>query len=400
VQVKSPGERLTILVSGMIAADPYQGGATWAVLQYLLGFRRLGHRVLLIEPVHASSLQPSGAPLSESINARYFRQVMKSFGLEEVSALLDVETGQTMGAPYDRLREWTRHTDLHLNISGMLTDPALVEPIPLRVYLDLDPAFVQLWHATQGIDMRFAGHHRFVTVGLNIGTSRCDVPTCGLDWIPTLQPIVLDCWPVADRIVHDAFTTVGNWRGYGSIDHDGVFYGQKAHSVRRFIDLPQRARESFVLAMNIHPGDERDREALIQNGWRLVDPVTVAGRPERYRRFIQGSRGEIGFAKSGYIVSNCGWFSDRSIAYLASGKPVIAQETGFSEHLSAGTGLLAFQTSEDLLNALEQVRGDYKRHSRAARALAESHFNSDTVLTGLLEKIGSSSVATPSFVPC
>jgi hypothetical protein len=270
----------------------------------------------------------------------------------------------------------------------MLTDQELIGRIPVRVYLDLDPAFVQLWHAVQGIDMRFAGHTHFVTVGLALGQSGCSVPTCGLPWLTTLQPVVLGHWPVAEGVTHDALTTVGNWRGYGSVEHEGVFYGQKAHSLRPLLALPTRTREKFLLALAIHPGEAKDLEALAGNGWGLIDPARVAGTPGEYRNFLQTSKAEFGIAKGGYVASRCGWFSDRSACYLASGRPVLAQQTGFDRHLPTGEGLFAFATIDDVLAALESLNSDYRRHARAARAIAEDYFDSDRVLSRLLEMVG------------
>jgi hypothetical protein len=393
--------KLTILLSGMIAADPHQGGATWAVLQYLLGLRRLGHEVCFIEQVPAASVRSTtlsansvadvaGLPHSrfpESVNAEYFRRTCAAFRLEQ-AALLLAGTRQTVGLPYAELARVAARADLLLNISGMLSDSELIGRIPIRVYLDLDPAFIQLWHAVQGIDMHFADHTHFVTIGQAIGQPACPVPTCNLSWITTLQPVVLEHWPVCEEISHDAFTTVGNWRGYGSIEYQGVFYGQKAHSLRRFIDLPMRTCVKFMPALAIHPGEVKDLEALRANGWLLLDPAQVADTPQHYQQFIQGSRAEFGIAKGGYVASRCGWFSDRSICYLASGRPVLAQDTGFSDYLPTGVGLFAFQTLDDVLTGIEELKRDYGRQARAARALAEDYFDSDCVLNRLLERIG------------
>ena len=379
---------LTILLSGMVAAVPQQGGATWAVLQYLLGFKRLGHEVYFVEPLQEAVLRPRGAPLVHSSNAAYFRQVMRDFGLEQNSALLLTGTQQTVGLRYAQLVQAAHCADVLVNISGMLNDGALTGPIPVRVYLDLDPAFTQLWHAAEGINMRFASHSHFVTIGQAIGLPDCPVPTCGLSWITTPQPIVLAYWPVAERITCNALTTVGNWRGYGSIEHEGVFYGQKAHALRQFIDLPTLTAEQFLLALAIHPDEVKDLAALASNGWRLVDPSQVAHTPVSYQQFIQGSKAEFGIAKSGYVAARCGWFSDRSICYLASGRPVIAQETGFSRFLPSGEGLFAFVTSDDVLASIEALERDYPLHARAARSIAKEHFDSDKVLTRLLQRIG------------
>lgn len=380
--------KLTILLSGMIAADPHQGGATWAVLQYLLGLVRLGHDVYLVEPIRPDALRPAGALLHQSTNAAYFRQILADFGREGKAALLLQGTRQTVGLPYDELRSLVRRADLLINISGMLTEEELIGRVPVRVYLDLDPAFVQLWHTVQGIDMRFAGHTHFVTVGTQLGRPDCPVSSCGLTWLPTLQPVVLEHWPVAGSTVYDGLTTVANWRGYGSIEHEGFFYGQKAHSWRPLIELPRQLRKRFLPALAIDAGEVRDLESLRANGWHLLDPSAVASTPQRYQQFVQGSWAEFGIAKSGYVVSRSGWFSDRSICYLASGRPVVAQETGFSNFLPTGTGLFAFRTIDDVVAAVEELDRDYDRHRRAARALAEDFFDSDRVLNRLLQSIG------------
>jgi hypothetical protein len=209
-----------------------------------------------------------------------------------------------------------------------------------------------------------------------------------LTWLKTLQPIVLEHWQTAAQVGYDAFTTVGNWRGYGSIQHEGVHFGQKAHSLRQFLDLPALTHESFVLALSIHPDETKDLAALARNGWQLIDPTRVAGSPGAYRNFIQASKAEFGIAKSGYVASHCGWFSDRSACYLASGRPVIAQDTGFSRYLPTGEGLFAFTTSEEVVQAAEEVRTDYNKHASQARSLAEEYFDSAKVLPKLLQHIG------------
>jgi hypothetical protein len=378
----------TILLSGMIAGVPHQGGATWAILQYLLGFKRLGYNVHFVEPVEEAALRPAGVPLARSDNAAYFRRVMAEFGMGESSTLLLAGTQRTVGIPYERLREIARRADVLVNISGLLTDEALTEDIPLRTYLDLDPAFTQLWHVAEGIDMRFAAHNRFVTVGQAIGDPDCEVPTCGLKWVTTPQPVVLECWPAGHITTHDALTTVANWRGYGSIEHKGVFYGQKAHSWRQFFSLPALSEERFAPALAIHPEESKDLAALRANGWRLLDPERVAQTPASYQCFVRGSKAEFGIAKSGYVASRCGWFSDRSVCYLASGRPVIAQETGFSRFLPVGAGLFAFDTIDEVLASIEALNGDYDCHARAARAVAEEYFDSDRVLVRLLNVLG------------
>ena len=380
--------KLTILFSGMIAADPYQGGATWAVLQYLLGLRKLGHEIYFIEPLPEKSFDSEGEQLDHSINAAYFRQVMTEFSLEQNSALLIESNKQTVGLSYEKLKHLSSHADLLINVSGMLRDEELISNIPLRVYLDLDPAFNQIWHFVYGIDMRFAAHNRFVTVGKSVGQENCRVPTCGIEWTKTFQPVVLDYWTADSGIIYDGLTTIANWRGYGSVEFEGVFYGQKAHSLRPLMNLPTLTDEKFMPALTIHPDESKDLAALKENNWRLLDPLELTATPASYRHFVQGSKAEFGIAKSGYVASRCGWFSDRSACYLASGRPVIAQETGFSDFLPTGKGLFAFKTAEDVIESINAINADYHSQSRAARSLAEELFDSDKVLTKLLREVG------------
>jgi len=378
---------LRIVVGGMIGAVPGQGGATWAVLQYLLGFARLGHEVYFVEALDGEDLQPAGAAVDQSVNARYCQLVMREHGLDHSWALVRRGTRETSGLSYPSLARIGREASVLIDISGTLADEELFSQVPIRVYLDVDPAFTQLWDA-QGINMRLIGHTHHITVGQSIGSPHCHMPTGGYNWSTTWPPVVLEWWPASARVWQDAFTTVANWRAYGSIDHGGVHYGQKVHSLRRFMTLPTQTRERFLLALAIDQAETADLAALQANGWQLTDPAQVAGSPSAYRRFIQGSKAELGIAKDGYIKSRSGWFSDRSVCYLAAGRPVLAQDTGFSQHLPTGSGLLAFETEEEVLDGVHSISADYVRHAAAARDLAEAHFDSDKVLRRLLDKVG------------
>ncbi|HEV2857204.1 MAG TPA: glycosyltransferase [Solirubrobacterales bacterium] len=369
---------MRIAVSGMVAGDPHQGGASWAVLQYVLGLKRLGHEVLLVEPVAAGGL-------GGSASASYLEAVAARFDLEHAT-LVDPE-GESAPIPRDRLRELLADAELLLNVSGMLAIPELLEPIPVRAYLDLDPFFNQHWHL-QGADMRFDAHTHFVTVAAGIGGADNEVPTLGFDWIETLPPVVLEEWTPAPDPPSLPFTTIGHWRSYGPIEHDGERYGLRAHSLRELIELPRRTRAEFLLALGIHESERDDLEALERNGWRLADPAEVAATPDRYRDFVRASTAEIGIAKEGYVRSRSGWFSDRSACYLACGRPVVAQDTGFGRSLPLGEGLLAFGTVEEAAGAVEDVLARPDEHRRAARAIAEELLDSDRVLSRLLERLG------------
>jgi hypothetical protein len=270
---------------------------------------------------------------------------------------------------------------------GFLTDEDVLAAAPRRVFLDTDPGFGQMWRELGQADV-FAGHDAHATIGENIGHPECEIPTCGLDWITTRQPIVLAEWPATPRR-RDVFTTVASWRGaYDPVEYRGKRYGLRCHEFRRFFELPRLTGQEFELALDIHPADHEDREALERNGWRLVDPRAVAGDPWSYRRYIQDSMAEICVAKNMYVETKSGWFSDRSICYLASGKPVLHQDTGLRHLYPTGEGLILFSTLEEAAAGVEAIRSDYERHSRAARAIAEEYFDSDKVLGKLLEKLG------------
>jgi hypothetical protein len=353
-----------IVVAGRVCDVPGQGGATWAVLQYVLGLRRLGHDVVLVEPVR-----------SLARSAGYFRALARAFALDAV--LLERESGRRI----ELTRSEPDGADLLLNLSGVLTEGVTAD---LRVYLDLDPGFTQAWHA-QGIDVGLDRHDRFVTVGRSIGRAGCPIPDCNRTWLSIPQPIVLDHWPYATNVQYQAATSVGHWRSYGSLEHNGIRYGQRAHATRELIRVPELSKVDVLLALGIDPAEKDDLAALDRHGWQLTDPARVAATPHAYRDFVQGSLLELGIAKHGYVTSHSGWFSDRSVCYLASGRPVVAQDTGFPSWLPTGAGLLSYGTAEEAAAALDEVTDDYERHRRGARTRAEDVFDSDRVLKELLE---------------
>lgn len=378
--------RTHVVVAASVAATSQQAGWSWAVLQYLVGFQQLGCRVTFVDVLDARTRAAMPAPLHESPFAAWFLDIVSKYGMSDGAALLAAGSHDTVGLSYRELRDLVRSADVLLNVSGRLRDEELLGDARRAVYLDVDPAFTQLWQHVQGIDMGLAGHHRFVTVGPLIGDGHV-VPSLGQEWIPTLPPVVLSHWPVATELVYDALTTVANWRGYGSIEYQGTLFGQKVHTLRALMALPQKTTERFVLALGIDPGETRDVAALADHGWTVIDPVTVTGTLDGYQRFVRGSKAEFGIAKSGYVLSQCGWISDRSVCYLASGRPVIAQDTGFGRLVPTGEGLFRFTAEDDVLRAIDEMNRDYAAHARAARALAEEYFDARRVLARLLERV-------------
>jgi hypothetical protein len=242
-----------------------------------------------------------------------------------------------------------------------------------------------MWQAL-GLAEMLAGHDAFVTVGANIGSPGCTIPTCGVEWITIVPPVVLEQWRWGDGDAR-SITGVGSWRGpYGTVRYEEVDYGLRVHEFRKYADVPARlAALTFEYALDIDPVELTDVELLTSGGWRLRDPCAVAATPALYRDFISGSAAELMIAKSMYVRSRSGWFSDRSACYLASGRPVIAQDTGLGR--GAGAGLLTFSTADEAVDAVRHVFGDYARHRRAAREIAEAEFDSDRVLGRLVERL-------------
>lgn len=387
----APGSAGSIVLAGALAQRPGYGGHTWVFLQYLLGFRRLGFDVLLLdrlEPEMCVDRHGRACDLDRSENLRYLTRVVHAFGLRDDFAVLYDGGKRVIGTSRDRVVRRLRDADFLLNVMGYLDDDELLGAARRRVFLDIDPGFGQIWRQL-GLADPFAGHDAFVTVGENLGRDECAIPTCGLEWITTPQPLVLDEWPPS-AAAGDAFTSVGSWRGpYGPIEYEGRTYGLRVHEFRRLIELPRlTSAASFELALDIDPADRADLELLEANGWHLVEPRSVAGDPWAYRDFVRRSKAELMVAKNIYVDTNSGWFSDRSICYLASGRPVLAQETGFTRRYPTGTGLLAFSTAAEAAAGVESIVGDYATHSRAAREIAEAHFGSDRVLPLLLDRLG------------
>jgi hypothetical protein len=376
-----------IAVCGSIAQRPGRPGHAWAFLSYLLGFRGLGYEVLFIDRLDAQMADSTVAEgsLSSSPEALWLAAVMRDAGLDGSYSLLGGDGGETAGLSRRELLDRLSRSVLLLNVNGFLADRELLEAAPKRAYLDIDPGFAQMWEET-GLAALPDGHDAFVTVGLNLGNESCAVPTVGREWVTTVPPVVLDSWPATPP--GEAFTSVGSWRGpFDPVAYEGRVYGLRAHQLRRFAELPCLLDAPFELALEIAPEDDRDAELLRESSWRLVDPLEVAGDSISYRRYIQGSLAEIAIPKSMYVETQSGWFSDRSACYLACGKPVLALDTGFASSLPTGEGLLRFGDLEEAVKGGEEICADPDRHSRAARAIAEEHFEAGKVLTALLERL-------------
>jgi hypothetical protein len=291
------------------------------------------------------------------------------------------------GVAFPELMEIAKSAALLVNISGHLDVQEITDSVACRAYIDLDPGFTQFWQA-EGIGGFAVGRHDcYFTVGENIGAHDCPIPTNGIHWKRTRQPVVLEDWPVCDDAGFRHFTTIATWRGpYGPVSHGGRTFGSKVQEFRKFVEIPSRTNETFEMALNIHPGDQSDRDLLCRNSWRLVDPLQAVPDAFSFRSYIQDSGAEFSVAQQMYVDTNSGWFSDRTVRYLASGKPVLVQDTGFLRNYPVGRGLLAFSSFEEAAAGVRNIREHYSEHAVAARQIAETYFDSDRVLGELLSE--------------
>jgi hypothetical protein len=372
---------MKVVVAGIIARYPF-GGVTWCSLMYLLGLRNLGHEVLYIEDTGECIYDPEQNTRSEDpgYGTRYIHAALEPFGFGDRWSFVNFN-GDYHGQSREAVQAFCADADLFVNLSGgswFWRDEYV--RIPRKVFIDTDPVFTQLAIAkAEGWYVEFfRGFDHLFTFGSNIGTPACEVPTGGLTWHKTWQPVTVADWQSGGPPSTDRFTTVMTWKIESFTDVDG----NKDREFVKFIDLPSRAGQRFLLAVN------GPQTLLREHGWDTVDAMGVSRSPWDYRRFIQGSKAEFGVAKHAYVSTRSGWFSDRTECYLAAGRPALVQDTGWSAHLPSGTGLLPFATPQDALDGLDRIASDWDRHSRAASEIARDCFDASRVLPTFLEVAG------------
>lgn len=382
------------IVSGALANKPANGGEAWVRLSWALGLRRLGFDVCFVEQLKSvDCVDGDGAPAAfpTSTNRAFFDAVVADFGLDGQAGLLCDGGREWSGLGLAQIRDRAADADLLINISGHLTIGEILAGPRTRLYLDLDPGFTQAWHADRSLDFEIARHDHYATVGLNLGGAGCVIPDCGIAWIKTLPPVLLDQWPAPPPpTARPRFTTVASWRSpYGQLELGGRTMWLKHHQFRRFIEIPERVEGAeFELALEIHPGDNGDREALESHGWGIVKPSTVAATPQGFRDYILASTAEFSVAQGVYVESDSGWFSDRTAAYLAGGRPAVVQDTGIGAELRPGVGMLTFSSFDEAAAGAERIAADIPASAGAARRFAERHLDSDLVISRLLSTIG------------
>jgi hypothetical protein len=380
-------DRLRIVVLGYIVRGPL-GGLAWHHLQYVMGLAHHGHDVYFAEDSGDSPwccYDPSRhvTDADPAYGLDFARRVFARVGLAARWAYYDAHTSRWRGPCADRILDVCAGADLLLNLSGVNPLRPWLMSIPARALVDTDPVFTQIRHLTDpGARALALQHTSFFSFAENIGGSRCTVPDDGLPWQPTRQPIVLDAWPVTPGQADGKFTTVMQWDSYAAREYEGRYYGMKSASFRPYVDLPKRAGRIFEVAVGGSPA----YDLLAGKGWTVRNPLEPTRDPWTYQRYLRESKAEFSLAKHGYVVSRSGWFSERSAAYLASGRPVLTQDTGFPDSLPTGAGVVAFSSPEEALGGVEAINSRYEFHCKAARAMAEEYFDSRKVLERLIER--------------
>jgi glycosyl transferase family 1 len=381
------------VVTGMVATYPI-GGVVWDYLQYALGLERLGWDVFYLEDTGGATYDPTTGVYGD--DCHYAVRFLER-SLQELSPQLRTRwhfrssSGETYGLSASAMADLVAGCDLFLNVSGSCLLREMYLPCRRKALIDTDPGYNhfvnyprqeagQLWPGTQS----FRAHDWFFTYAERIGAADCLLPDFGLPWQPTRPPVVLDCWQ--SQPPGRTWTTVMTWDNFRRpIEHNGCVYGTKEREFGRIEQLPRVALVPLEVAVG---GASPPVEKWQSLGWSVLDSHGVSRTADEYRTYIEGSRGEFSVAKNVYVATRCGWFSCRSVCYLAAGRPVVVQDTGFSQVLPTGEGVLIFADLETAAAAIAAVEADYAHHQRAAREAARQHFSHEVVLRDLLARVG------------
>lgn len=376
---------MRIIVLGYIVRGPL-GGLAWHHMQYVIGLHKLGHMIVFYE--ESDDFDSCYNPLTNTMSGnpeyglQFLSSLFASFDLEYNWSFFNKNKNEWHGMGESLIKDFVQKTDLLINISGVNDLSDWLMQIPVRIFIDTDPVFVQIRNIQKPeLRSRTAKHNAFFTFGENINSPDCSIPNDEFLWKPTRQPIVIDIWKKTNQNHNDTWTTVMQWQSYHKEIHAGIEYGMKSESFDPYWALPNETKENLELAIG---GAQVPLETLKSNGWKTISSVKVTETPWSYKKYLSASKGEWSVAKHGYVISKSGWFSERSAAYLACGKPVITQNTGFNKNIETGLGLLDFNTKEETMECMQRVNKEYRLHSTKAIEIAKEFFDHNTVLTKLL----------------
>jgi hypothetical protein len=390
--------RPRIIVTGMVGLFPL-GGVAWDYLQYVIGFSQLGCEVFYYEDTWSWPYQPTQKTFTSDgrYSARFLDDFFRRYApnLQERWHYFHLHE-TSYGMSRVAFEEIARSADLFLNVSGACMLPDTLPAKCVKVFVDTDPGYNQIMLSEQfswseNVERwcaSVAAHDRHFTYAENIHGADCIIPKANFDWKTTRMPIVLELW---DEIAQSEspkgapWTTVMTWNAFkGKLVYQGVEYKSKGSEFEKIIELPRRLKLPFQVAVG---GVAPPLERLARYGWSVLDGPETTLTPERYRDFIASSRGELSTAKHVYVATRSGWFSCRSACYLAAGRPVVVQDTGFSSVIPAADGLVPFSSLEEAAEALRKVETDYDRHAAGARVVAAECFDSGKVLRRLIHDI-------------
>ncbi|MCP4408636.1 MAG: glycosyltransferase family 4 protein [Gammaproteobacteria bacterium] len=380
--------RLRIIVLGYIVRGPL-GGMAWHHLQYVLGLAHLGHDVYFLEDSddYPSCYDPQRhvTDTDPSYGLGFAERAFDRIGMPGRWAYYDAHEQRWLGPCAEQTASLCETAELLINVSGINPLRSWFIQIPHRVLVDTDPVFTQIRHLTDSKARAQANKHTcFFSFGENVSGVDGQIPDDGFAWRATRQPIVLEAWPRTPPVPQGSYTTVMQWDSYKSILYKGWQFGMKSASFKSFLDLPGKTPVTLELAL----GNEHAPRKLLQaEGWEIRNPLELSSSLDTYQRYLQGSKAEFSVAKQGYVVSRSAWFSERSACYLATGRPVIVQDTGFSDNIETGRGLFAFKSQNQAITAIEAVEANYSDHCVAARELARQYFDAGKVLTRLIEMV-------------
>lgn len=385
--------RRRIIVVGTLASNPYAGMA-WMHMQITAGLHRLGYDAYYFETTSAWPYDPIRETMVRDSDYAlpYLKRVAESFGLGDRWAYRRSYADKAwFGLSQTKAEDLLAHADCVLNVAGATRFAEEGLKIGRLVYFGTDPGHheIAFYNGDESVCALIAEHDDYVTYGENIGSSDCVIPPLPHFRSRTRQPVLLDLWQ--DGAPHERkFTTIGNWKQEGrDIEFRGETYRwSKHHEFLKFIDLPLKTPVGIELATGLANLDADDRNLLNRSGWRLIDAHRFTNDPWPYRDYVRASLGEFTVAKDLNVRLRSGWFSERSACYLAAGRPVITQDTGFGSVLPTGEGLFAFNTMDEIISALEDIQSNYPRHSRAASVIAQEFFRAEHVLKNVIDDLG------------
>lgn len=376
---------MRIVVLGYIVRGPL-GGLVWHHLQYVVGLKQMGHDVLFLEDSDDFAGCYNPETFKTSINPQYglkfIKNIFATHNLLDNWAYYDDHTANWYGKSKTAVFSFCNKANMVINLSGVNPLRDWWTLVPIRILVDTDPAFTQIKHLTDNKAMeRAKAHTHFATFGENFGKSICRIPDDGFPWQATRQPLCIDFWKVSNHYSNPNWTTVMQWDSYKESGYDGKVYGMKSLSFKPFMSMPKHTNEKLELAIG---SPNAPRKKLINNGWIISDPLEATLTPHAFQKFIANSKGEWSVSKHGYVISKSGWFSERTLNYMASGKPVVIQDTSLSDIIPTGSGVLTFSNIDEAAEQLKRINSDYSFHCKQARKIAEDFFDADKVLQSLL----------------